>query len=153
MDGEESNLMFATLVIRSREAGERKRERVIKVSPVRSEGPAFYTSWKFKIKGKYFSRSSRQLFISFFFLVLKLSLSTSVSKFEWDSSGACFAIVLHEARLPVHAYIQVSNLEIVIENRSLKLQLMDDEARIESTILGPYQTKRYSSKRIHITSS
>lgn len=49
------------------------------------------------------------------------------------------------------ARTQVSDLEIVIENRSLKL--MNDEARIESTILGPYQTKRYSSKRIHITSS
>lgn len=142
--------MFATLVIRSREARERKRERVIKVSPVRSEGPAFYTVESLTLRENIFLDHPTSY--SFLFsLVLKLLYNFEI---RWDSSGACFAKhLLHEARLPVHAYIQVSNLEIVIENRSLKLQLMDDEARIESTILGPYQTKRYSSKRIHITSS
>lgn len=93
--------MFATLVIRS--ARERERERVIKVSLVRSEGPAFYTV-ESRLKIFFPIIFSCQLFILFFF-------SVKIIPFEirWDSSGVCFAIVLHEARLPVHRY-QISKL-------------------------------------------
>lgn len=111
---------------------------------MRNEGPAFYTVEN-RLKIFFPIIFSCQLFILFFFFGENYSFRNSVG-FEWS---------LFRDRTPRSktARTQVSDLEIVIENRSLKLQLMDDEARIESTILGPYQTKRYSSKRIHITSS
>lgn len=94
--------MFATLVIRS--TRERERERACNQSSlVRSEGLAFYTV-EGRLRENIFHPANYSFFCFIFFLVKIIPF-----EIRWDSSGVCFAIVLHEARLPVHAYTGIES--------------------------------------------